>query len=105
MSAEETKRGDWDAEAAYDNEISPLMTQIIAVCKEHRIPVAATFQYKHDEEGPGHCTTVLAPREWEPSDVVLDASVAMRGRRPVMLAETHVTNPDGSKTISVRRVS
>lgn len=51
-----------DSEAIYDAEISPLMTQIIAICKRHRIPMLATFQYSNREtdEGNAHfCTTRL----------------------------------------------
>lgn len=32
-------------EAIYDEQISPLMKQIIAICKEHKIPMFATFEY------------------------------------------------------------
>ena len=44
----------WDKEAIYDEKISPLMTQIIALCKQHGIPVVARFQICDTEEsGPG----------------------------------------------------
>ncbi len=47
-----------DSEAVYDELIAPLVTQIIAVCREHRIPVLATFQYRSDADGPpAFCTT------------------------------------------------
>lgn len=50
-------------EEAYDKHISPLMTQIIALCKEHDIPMLASFQYNDDraEEGAttALCTTAL----------------------------------------------
>lgn len=32
-------------EQVYDELISPLMTQIIAICKEHQLPMFAEFQY------------------------------------------------------------
>lgn len=50
-----------DSEATYDAEIAPLMTKIIEICKTHRIPMLACFQY-HDaeqEDGAGFCTTRL----------------------------------------------
>ena len=48
----------FDAEAAYDEKIAPLMTQIIAICREHRIPVFASFNYANTEEnGVSFCTT------------------------------------------------
>lgn len=34
-------------EAAYDEHISPLMTQVIALCKEHKIPLLASFDLAH----------------------------------------------------------
>lgn len=38
----------WDKEAVYDEQISPLMQQVIAICKEHGIPVVASFEYAND---------------------------------------------------------
>jgi hypothetical protein len=50
----------WDKEAIHDEQIAPLMTQIIAICKEHNIPMVAQFQYQDTEEsGPGYVTTTL----------------------------------------------
>jgi hypothetical protein len=34
-----------DNEKIYDDQISPLMTQIIEICKEHGIPMVCEFQY------------------------------------------------------------
>lgn len=51
---------EWNEEAVYDEQIAPLMTQIIAICKEHRIPLVAQFVYANDAEaGPLMCTTIL----------------------------------------------
>ena len=95
----------YDKESVYDEQISPLMTQIIAICKEHQLPMVADFQYSNDEEnGPAHCTTTL-PFKGIADEKLERVSVILRPQRPVCLAETHVTNPDGSKTISIRRVS
>ena len=50
-------------EEAYDNHISPLMAMIIALCKEHKINMVASFQLDHeegyDEDDPLMCSTVL----------------------------------------------
>jgi len=98
--------GDWDLESVYDEKISPLMTQIIAIAKEHQIPMVASFQFQDTpDDGPGFCTTAILPREWLPDERLCDAMRALRSSGHVALAETHVTNPDGSKTISVRRIS
>lgn len=60
-------------ETAYDQRIAPLMTQIIALCHEHKINMAATFALdpNHSEEcydgcdceEPIYCTTVLGVDE------------------------------------------
>ena len=39
----------WSAEQVYDEQIAPLMKQIVAICKEHQIPMVAKFQYAHGE--------------------------------------------------------
>lgn len=50
----------YDLEAVYDEQISPLMDQIIAICREHNLPMIASFAYSNDEErGSGVCTTAL----------------------------------------------
>jgi hypothetical protein len=48
-------------EAVYDERISPLMAQIIALCKEHSINMAAQFSLGVDEanEQTLFCTTCL----------------------------------------------
>jgi hypothetical protein len=52
----------WDLEAVYDAQLFPLMEKVIAICKEHRIPMVATFTYARDEarDATDHCTTRLA---------------------------------------------
>ena len=42
-------------EAIYDSQINPLMAQIIAICKEHKINAHATFLLDDDNA----CTTHL----------------------------------------------
>lgn len=53
-------------ERIYDEQISPLMTQIIAICKEHDIPLVATFQLDDErgEKAEGFCcSTALVPED------------------------------------------
>lgn len=92
----------WDEESVYDEKISPLMKQIIAICKEHQIPLVAKFQIANHEDGPFFATTSL------PFDRACDAirklSVSAMPVRAIALAETHVTNADGSKTVLIRSV-
>ena len=60
-------------EAAYDDLVSPLMAQIIALCKEHKINMAATFALgpaADSENGdPLYCTTVLDVDKSEPKEI------------------------------------
>ena len=52
----------FDLEQVYDDEISPLMSKIIAICKEHKMPMIASFTFVSEEESEdciGRCTTFL----------------------------------------------
>ncbi|MGK3134833.1 hypothetical protein ACCX84_03570 [Pantoea trifolii] len=50
----------FDLEHVYDEQISPLMNKIIAICSEHKIPMICTFAYKNDSEtGENFCSTAL----------------------------------------------
>ena len=52
-----TKRED-----IYNTQINPLMTRIIELCKEHDIPMVASFQLDDDRDPDGvefKCTTLL----------------------------------------------
>lgn len=48
-------------EEVYDKEISPLMQEIIRICKENKINMAATFSldFNAEEDSPLYCDTVL----------------------------------------------
>ena len=45
----------FDLESVYDEQIAPLMTQIIDICKRHSLPMAATFEYATED----FCTTTI----------------------------------------------
>ena len=55
----------YDKEDIYDEQIAPLMTKIIEICKEENIPMTAQFALKshreddNSQEDPMHCTTIL----------------------------------------------
>ena len=63
-------------EKAYDKKISPLMSQIIAICKKHQIPMVAQFALddQGDGNGPLRCTTVILDEEWSPPSNMKKAS-------------------------------
>ena len=46
-------------EQVHDDKISPLMRQIIAVCKEHGIAMFATFHLPDETQDTLRCTTHL----------------------------------------------
>lgn len=48
-------------EIVYDEAIAPLMDQIIALCKQHGIPIVASFELDMDEDGPIWATTRILP--------------------------------------------
>lgn len=53
-----------DNERVYDEQIAPLMKQIIEICKKHEMPMFASFVYAPDN----FCTTNLpGPKEDEAS--------------------------------------
>lgn len=107
MSAADDAVPNYDLESVYDEQISPLMTKIIGICKDHKMPMIASFQYqKSEEDGVGYVTTALIGGDnFLPGGEKLRAAhSALAPVRPVSLAVTIVTNPDGSKRITSRRV-
>jgi hypothetical protein len=65
-------------EQIYDAQISPLMTQIIAICKAGGISMLAHFDISHEDDPGLACTTCLPGEDGE-----LAASVA-HGREAIM---------------------
>jgi hypothetical protein len=75
-------------EEIYDNEISPLMTKIIAICKKHKIAMLADFKIGDDEEqGSFHCSTALLTDQFNPSETQLAANRELQ-RKPVFMTFT-----------------
>lgn len=59
---EEMNKEGFNLEDVYDEEIAPLMSRIIEICKEHKLPMFATFLYLNDPDESGDdalCTTNL----------------------------------------------
>jgi hypothetical protein len=79
-------------EALYDEQISPLMRQIIALCKEHKINMVADFSLGYDPEADEtlFCTTALPeidPGDQKGAERMMRAYQAMRSP-PQLLAFT-----------------
>lgn len=90
----------YDKEDIYDEQIAPLMTKIIAICKGEQIPMAAQFYLKEEREDDGqpmYCTTYIRPPgESEGIDQISHVHDAMRyGRqgKPWVMAMTVTKEP------------
>lgn len=93
----------WDKEDVYDEQIAPLMSEIINICRKNNLPIVASFQYcNRKEDGPGYCSTTLLSGSEDQH--MRNLHKAIKASRPVAFAETHITNPDGSKVISIKRI-
>jgi hypothetical protein len=76
----------YDLESVYDEKISPLMAEIIAICKEHKMPMLASFQFRYnEEEQSSFCTTRL---HWDdtPESENLSAATKEIYRKPSFYA-------------------
>ncbi len=90
-------------EQAHDEKISPLMTQIIAICKEHQIPFVASFQLDDNPDDPDDCTfctSGIVLDEWEPSEAIVKAFDILRPRVPSLQAMLTTEHNDGTKTVT-----
>jgi len=74
-------------EQAYDSRISPLMTQIIAICKENKIAMLATFSVPSEEDDGCVCTTALLDEDFQPPKEFVTALYTIRPpqRSPLMI--------------------
>ncbi|RQU96669.1 hypothetical protein [Burkholderia cenocepacia] len=80
-------------EQIYDEQISPLMTQIIAICKEHKIPILASFFTPGDDDPELAVTTALLGNGFEAPKNFTSALRELRpelfGDAPLMLRTDH----------------
>lgn len=75
-------------EEIHDSQISPLMAEIIAICKANKIAMLASFHIPTDEDPGLECTTALLTDEFEPPRQLLDAVAAIRAPLPSPLMVT-----------------
>jgi hypothetical protein len=68
-------------EEIYDAEIAPLMTQIIDVCKTHKIAALATFHIPTDEDENLACTTSILTDDFKPPAHLIQAANCWSGRK------------------------
>ena len=62
-------------EEIYDEQVSPLMTKIIKICKEHKIATLCSFSL--DDEGL-LCTTSLLQDETNPPRSLIDCRLYIK---------------------------
>lgn len=84
-------------EEIYDQQIHPLMDQIIGICKEHKIANLCSFSLSTDGDGLS-CTTAMLADEFDPPANLLASLDMIRREMPAPLVVT-VTKKDGSKEI------
>ena len=87
----------YDNELLYDEQIHPLMAQIIEICKVNRIPMAASFEYATGE----FCSTLI-PVEGQ-SDFMSDLGrmISRETAAPLQRFQITTENKDESKIIEV----
>lgn len=86
-------------EKVYDDQIEPLMRQILAICKEHKIAMLADFTLDDDMK----CTSALLSDEYRPTPNQLKCLEMLRPSRSGHFSVTEMieTKPDGSKVITI----
>ena len=95
-------------EQVYDDQISPLMQQIIEICKAQGIAMISSFNIAHAGEGPDgeDCSSLTCTSHLPDGDQVFDeryskcAVTIQRGMQRSTAMHITTTNPDGSKTLT-----
>jgi len=90
------KRG--PKEVAYDTEIHPLMTQVIALAKAHNINMFATFSldYSEESEATMRCTTAIANVDFgddDGMDLVMNLRAVAKPRDAFAIAKVVKRSP------------
>jgi len=86
-------------ENVYDEQISPLVHQIIDICKEHNIALLLSAQLEDEDERRLYCTTIL-PGDDDVSDEKFVQALSII--RPPSRSAMHITttHADGSQTLT-----
>lgn len=75
-------------EEAYDSKVNPLMAQIIAICKEHGIPMLCSFYLADEHNETLACTSALLSDDLEPPESFLEAYEWLKPQNNSMLMIT-----------------
>lgn len=95
MDTENTNHADWNKEAIYDAEFSPLITQLIALAKKHQMPMLLSVNYARSGEDNADCTTFIFTDQVRPPEGFIRARREIR-RNPNFMAFTIITTKDES---------
>ena len=95
-------------EQVYDSQISPLIQEVIGICRSKGIAMFASFNIAHDGEGPDgqDCSSLTCTSHLPDGDEVFDeryskcAVAVRRGASQTMAMHLTTQNPDGSKTLT-----
>jgi hypothetical protein len=86
-------------EQIYDEQISPLMAQIIAICQANKIAFLASFSIPNEEDPDLRCTSAMLGDEYEPPEEFLRVWQEIKpARRSMMMLRTD--HGDGSVTMT-----
>ena len=89
-------------EQIYDEQIFPLMGQIIRICQEHKIAVVASFHTPNDEDPDLYCATRETDEAGKYPGYLAELSSvinrALNGGGPMLMMTTE--HGDGSKTMT-----
>lgn len=84
-----------DKEAIYDAEISPLMAQILAICKREKIAMIASFNIPNEENPDLACSSMLPDEDGHPEEHEAALEI-IRGGSGVPPMKITTRNADGS---------
>lgn len=65
-------------EQIYDEEINPLMAQILEICKRHKIPMLATFSTPSEDDPGLLVTSFLLDPEWGTPSEFAEAAIVIK---------------------------
>lgn len=95
-------------EQIYDSRISPLMLQILEICKAEGIAMISSFDIGHDGEGPNGedctgllCTSLTPDGEGNPNPTFQQAfGLIRRGRHASHALHIATQHTDGTRTLA-----
>jgi len=91
-------------EEIYDDQISPLMEQIINICKKNNIAMLMSFSIPTEDDPDLACTTAIVSDECDPPGSLLRAYETVMGRSPGMPNMMITTKNENGETVGMTAV-